>query len=112
MTGIIPWTEDTLDWARLESSKAYESVKAVEEDVAAETADADNGLLPLTTPTPSTSTSADQTSVPVSSTSTGNVWDADEEMVKAAFYLFRVILLMLLMPAIYFIFRSLGRVSS
>ena len=33
-----------LDWARLESSKAYESVKAVEveEDVAVQTADADN----------------------------------------------------------------------
>ena len=93
MTGIIPWKEDTLDWARLESSKAYESVKAVEEeeDVAVQAADADNaeGLLPL--PTPEPSTSGDQTSVPVSSTSTGNVWDADEEMVKAAFYLFRVI---------------------
>ena len=93
MTGILPWTEDTLDWARLESSKAYESVKAVEveEDVAVQTADADNaeGLLPLTTAAPSTS--GDQTCVPVSSTSTGNVWDADEEMVKAAFYLFCVV---------------------
>ena len=82
MTGIIPWTEDTLDWARLESSKAYESVEAVEED--AGTGDNAAGLLQLTTSAPSAS--GDQTSVPVSSTSTGSVWDADEEMVKAATY--------------------------
>ena len=92
MTGIIPWKEDALDWARLESSNAYESVKAVE-DVAAGTGDT----------TPASSTSGDQTSVPVSSTSTDNVWDADEEMVKAVFYLFRVILLILLMPAILYL---------